>query len=417
MSSNINYRQRVEEKYPIGKKFDLLTIEGYEKRHGMWFIVCRCDCGRISTRHKIDTWRLMNSCRKCKTYQNRIYGKASKIWKGVGEVPKYYYLATEQSAKIRNIPFNITIELMSELFEKQQHKCFYSGQELIFSSQKVKKSHGIEQTASLDRIDSSKPYEKGNLVWCHKHINKIKNTLAIIDFLDLCRDITVNRNLVFNPQPYILKIQPAEPTTIDQPIELKSGVKISYITLLERVQIPNKNGRSYTNYWKYKCVCGNEGLRREYTIKPELNMSCGCSTHLTQGNGMINPKWRGCGEIGRTFYLDIQHGAKTRNLEFALSIEQLWNLYVSQGGICPYLRIPIEFASRAEQKNGKIQTASPDRIDPSKGYIPDNVEWVHKTIQLMKKEFSKVDFLNWCEIVHNRRETILAHLPLLSQLL
>jgi len=46
-----------------------------------------------------------------------------------------------------------------------------------------------------------------------------------------------------------------------------------------------------------------------------------------------------------------------------------------------------------------VYTASLDRIDSSKGYIEENVHWVHKRINVMKGNMSEQEFLNFCEAV------------------
>lgn len=43
-----------------------------------------------------------------------------------------------------------------------------------------------EQTASLDRIDSSKGYIPGNVQWVHKDVNKMKLALSEKRLLELC---------------------------------------------------------------------------------------------------------------------------------------------------------------------------------------------------------------------------------------
>jgi hypothetical protein len=43
-----------------------------------------------------------------------------------------------------------------------------------------------------------------------------------------------------------------------------------------------------------------------------------------------------------------------------------------------------------------LTTASLDRIDSSKGYTIDNVQWVHKTVNLMKRELNQQDFIDIC---------------------
>jgi hypothetical protein len=50
------------------------------------------------------------------------------------------------------------------------------------------------QTASVDRIDSSKGYFLDNIRWVHKTINYMKMDLEDIEFLNLCRNITVYNN-------------------------------------------------------------------------------------------------------------------------------------------------------------------------------------------------------------------------------
>jgi hypothetical protein len=44
-------------------------------------------------------------------------------------------------------------------------------------------------------------------------------------------------------------------------------------------------------------------------------------------------------------------------------------------------------------------TASLDRIDSSKGYIIGNVQWVHKKIQHVKRNWSDEEFISLCEQV------------------
>ena len=44
-------------------------------------------------------------------------------------------------------------------------------------------------TASLDRIDSSKGYVKGNVQWVHKDINKMKTDFEQSIFIKLCKSV------------------------------------------------------------------------------------------------------------------------------------------------------------------------------------------------------------------------------------
>jgi len=48
------------------------------------------------------------------------------------------------------------------------------------------------------------------------------------------------------------------------------------------------------------------------------------------------------------------------------------------------------------------RTASLDRIDSSKGYTPDNTQWLHKRVNKSKMEFDQKDFITMCRAVAAR---------------
>lgn len=107
-------------------------------------------------------------------------------FKGYGEIPKSVYTNIKNwSARSRDIHFDVTIEYLWELFLLQDRKCVYTGCTLNFGRSK----NDISKTASLDRIDSSKGYIKGNVVWCHKLINVLKMDLSTESFYKLCKSV------------------------------------------------------------------------------------------------------------------------------------------------------------------------------------------------------------------------------------
>lgn len=65
----------------------------------------------------------------------------------------------------------------------------FTGELLIFPKIWAKR---IEASASLDRIDSSKGYEQGNVQWVHKDINNMKQSFSQDKFIDWCKKV-VNR--------------------------------------------------------------------------------------------------------------------------------------------------------------------------------------------------------------------------------
>jgi hypothetical protein len=118
-------------------------------------------------------------------------------------------------------------------------------------------------------------------------------------------------------------------------------------------------------------------------------VSCGCfHAELT---------WKGYGDISGTYFNTVKKGAEIRNLEFNITIEFMWGLFLEQDRKCALTKDIIFFAEkRAELKN---QTASLDRIDSSKGYFEDNVQWVHKYINMVKGTMTESEFFELCKLV------------------
>ena len=72
---------------------------------------------------------------------------------------------------------NVSIEYLREIWEKQEGICPYLGIKLTINTYgKIKKDPVT--SASLDRIDSSKGYVKGNIQWISRSMNYLKNDMT-----------------------------------------------------------------------------------------------------------------------------------------------------------------------------------------------------------------------------------------------
>lgn len=105
-------------------------------------------------------------------------------------------------------------------------------------------------------------------------------------------------------------------------------------------------------------------------------------------------RWKGCGEISGYHWSLTKAGAKRRNISFETSIEECWNLYLKQGGICALSGLPIKFAPG--RFKSKERTASLDRINSSLPYSIENLQWVNKDINIMKSYFTQEYFIEIC---------------------
>ena len=103
-----------------------------------------------------------------------------------------YWNSLMSGAKRRNISFDISIEYAWKILIDQNKKCALSGIDLTFCTSRIEKTSF--QTASLDRIDSSKGYVEGNIQWTHKSINKMKMNIDQNEFINFCKLISNYRS-------------------------------------------------------------------------------------------------------------------------------------------------------------------------------------------------------------------------------
>ena len=150
-----------------------------------WRWECRCECGGTTIAATADLER--GSIKSCGCLRN-LKGASHPSWRGCGQITGEYWSTVRNNAKLRGLAFNITIEEAWSLLIKQNTKCALTGATLYFRTTRgaKKKRKG---TASLDRIDSSKGYEKDNVQWIHKHINRMKGALGEEYFIELCRRV------------------------------------------------------------------------------------------------------------------------------------------------------------------------------------------------------------------------------------
>lgn len=139
--------------------------------------------------------------------------------------------------------------------------------------------------------------------------------------------------------------------------------------------------------WLCQCKCGNILPVRAGHLIDGSTQSCGCLAHEL--------KWTGCGEISGDYWCRVVRGAKKRNFEVTVTVEEAWQLFLSQNRKCALSGVELVFASNFKDKQ-QNQTASLDRKDSSKGYIIGNIQWIHKIVQLMKMNLNETLFLEFC---------------------
>jgi dCMP deaminase len=148
--------------------------------------------------------------------------------------------------------------------------------------------------------------------------------------------------------------------------------------------------------WLCKCDCGN--LVEIISGHFKRNTSCGqCSGIFNTRNGQ-----QSVGEISPSLFAIIQSNASRRQLEFNLTMEYLWNLFLAQNRRCALTGRLLTL--HADSRKTGTRSASLDRIDSKIGYIHGNVQWVHKDINRFKNNYKQDYFLQLCTEVYEKNK-------------
>jgi hypothetical protein len=172
-----------------GMKFGFLTarklIGVNKERRAVW--LCDCDCGETVYCSGRALTKGMNTSCGCKRTLENHHG-----WKGFGGISQTRWSGMLNDARKRSLPVEISIEDAWKLFQDQDGVCALSGIELSFGEY-AKRSKKL--TASLDRIDSTKGYIRGNIQWVHKRINMMKQAMSDGEFVEFCTKVAMYNHI------------------------------------------------------------------------------------------------------------------------------------------------------------------------------------------------------------------------------
>lgn len=154
--------------------------------------------------------------------------------------------------------------------------------------------------------------------------------------------------------------------------------------------VRKENGR-----WMRDCPkCGNtvSHLRRNYCVHSSiLNQPCkSCSNKNNNPSGMI-------GYVRLSWFNSFKASAETRGYSWNITPEFLDSLYIIQEGQCCYSGLPIGWS-----ESGWNHTASIDRIDNNIGYEENNIQLVHKDVNMMRGSLCDDRFKELCFLITDK---------------
>lgn len=130
----------------------------------------------------LNTWasgkRQPRNCNKggTKDIYNSLYGR----WKA--------------NAKSRNYPFQVTVEYLQDLLEKQNYKCALTGSNMLCPKTFIEKREMTSSPylLSLDRVDNDLGYVEGNVQFVCVWANKARGTYSNEVFKEIINNLKSN---------------------------------------------------------------------------------------------------------------------------------------------------------------------------------------------------------------------------------
>lgn len=153
-------------------KWTVIKQLSVDKNHRVWWKVV-CECGTESKKRgdhlKSPT---IGGCHHCRYNNHPLH----HLW----------HHQILRGAKKRKYKVTISIEDAWRVLEAQNFKCVLTGLSIDHRYFVIGDEINYP-TASLDRIDSSKGYIKGNVQWVHKVINQMKWNNSQENFIQYCK--------------------------------------------------------------------------------------------------------------------------------------------------------------------------------------------------------------------------------------
>jgi len=202
-------QRRHQHKDLVGRHFGKLVVleilYDYAEKGGKCHsrAKCLCDCGNetLPLLYNIIRGNTI-SCGCWREQCPKATGKNHSHFSGYEDISGTFWSQCIISAKKRNMDFEIDLPYIWELFESQDRCCALTGVSLVLKTR--------NSTASIDRIDSSLGYIKGNVQWVHKCVNLMRGPYSIQCFKEVCLLVAKQNDWIPNPNgdPLILMERP-----------------------------------------------------------------------------------------------------------------------------------------------------------------------------------------------------------------
>lgn len=150
--------------------------------------------------------------------------------------------------------------------------------------------------------------------------------------------------------------------------------------------------------WSRTCpVCGKEIFHAQKTYCEAADAAehpCKKCSSNNEPSGMD-------GSVRVSWFNSVKKRSELRQLEWDLTLDFLNKLYRKQKGLCKLSGLPIGWS-----ETGWDITASIDRIDNDRGYTQDNVQLVHKDVNMMRGKLTMERFKELCSLIEEKNNAV-----------
>jgi hypothetical protein len=161
------------------------------------------------------------------------------------------------------------------------------------------------------------------------------------------------------------------------------------------LELPESIHKNEQGRWVRNCPLCNAvitHLRRNYCIGAHnIKQPCKrCSNISNHPSGMHK-------NVRISWYESFRKSTLTRGYSWEVTLDDINDLYEEQNKVCELSGISIGWS-----ESGWEHTASIDRVDNNKGYTVDNIQLVHKQVNMMRGSLTVPDFLKFCQAVADK---------------
>lgn len=189
------------------------------------------------------------------------------------------------------------------------------------------------------------------------------------------------------------------------------GKQFGSLKVIKWLSGKERDQRNFSAALQCQCICGNIVNIKSSNLTNGNTKSCGCKKKEYVSRNQKRKYFEKINDnscpidyiennkIPLRMFSKCRLSAIQRDIKFDLEIYDLEKQWIKQNGKCALTGQSLYFGKYVTKNNNTDTNASIDRIDSTKRYTIDNIQWVLKDINIMKMALSQDIFISLCKQV------------------